>query len=297
MKERLEKYGRVLENEPLKFHTTYKIGGRADFYIEPDTGEHFSELLDELNQSQTPFLVLGKGSNVLVSDDDYHGVVISLSAFRDFHFEEDGTLVAQAGCSLIHLAQEALKHSLSGLEFASGIPGSVGGGLYMNAGAYRSDMAAILKEVQIYKDGKIIWMNREDLDYTYRHSLFQSHKDWIILAGRFGLIRRDAAEIRRLMESRKQRRLSSQPVDKPCAGSVFRNPPGMNAWKIVDDLGFRGKRIGGAKVSEIHSNFIVNDRNARAADVDALIRIIQKEAREKFGVDLITEVERINWHA
>lgn len=293
----LQELGTVFCSESLARHTTYRIGGVADYYVKPKSLSSLLKLIDLVQEKNVPYLILGKGSNVLVGDEPFHGVVISMDDnLSDFSFNGN-ILTAQAGCSLIALSFEAMKRSLSGLEFASGIPGSVGGGLYMNAGAYKSDLSAILQEVLVYRDQKTDWIPARELDYTYRHSAFQNHKDWVILAGRFCLKPARREDIAALMDSRKQRRLSSQPLDKPCAGSVFRNPDGLNAWKVVDELGFRGRRIGGARVSEIHSNFIVNENGrARARDVAELIRQIQQEAREKMGVDLITEVERLNWH-
>lgn len=297
-KEQLAKVGNVKEHEPLSFHTTYKIGGKADFLVEVDTLDNLKKLIALLNENHVDWLVLGNGSNVLIDDCDYHGVVILLKgAFDAFHFEEGHILNAQAGCSMIKLSFEAMNHSLSGLEFASGIPGSIGGGIYMNAGAYRSDLSEILIDVTILRNGKVETLPKADLNFTYRHSLFQKHKDWIILSARFDLKPQEKSQIKALMDSRKQRRLSTQPVSRPSAGSVFRNPHGMNAWQVVDNLGYRGKAIGEARVSEVHSNFIVNEGNASARDVDRLIRMIQKDAWEKLGIRLITEVERINWHA
>lgn len=193
------------------------------------------------------------------------------------------------------LAHEAMKNSFSGLEFASGIPGTLGGAVFMNAGAYKSDISQILKEVYVLKDRSIVVMRAEELEYAYRHSIFQSHRDWIILGARLQLEKGDQKEIRDLMDSRRKRRMSSQPLDKPCAGSMFRNPKDYQAWQLIEEIGMRGTRIGGAMVSEKHANFIVNEDNARAEDVIQLVEVIQKEVRKRFGVELITEVERFNW--
>lgn len=294
----LSAFGEVLEREPMAKHTSYRIGGPADYYVLPADRQKAVELLQYLKKNDIPSLVLGKGSNVLIADRPYHGVVVSLQkACSDFSFEENYILRAGAGCSLISLAYQAMEHRLSGLEFASGIPGTVGGGLYMNAGAYLSDLSEILIDVLVWKDGALEWIPAEQLEYTYRHSLFQKHQDWIILEARFQLRPGDPGEIQKLINRRKERRMSSQPLDKPCAGSVFRNPPGWNAWEIIDRLGLRGLRCGGAQVSAKHTNFIVNDTgNASAEDVNTLICSIQKLAKEHFGIELITEVERINWN-
>lgn len=295
-REDLEVYGGVVENEPLRLHTTYQIGGPADFLIEPDSIQSLSTLIQYLNEENEPWMVLGKGSNVLVSDQPYHGVVISLKeSLSHFEFQGD-VLYAQAGCSLILLAFEAMEHSLCGLEFASGIPGSLGGGLYMNAGAYLSDLSDVLIDVQVLTEDGLKTFRKDELDFTYRHSLFQSNKHWVIVSARLQLRQGNKGAISHLMAARKQRRLNTQPLFYPCAGSVFRNPPGKNAWQIIEELGYRGRRCGGAMVSDKHCNFIINESgSASAADVDTLIRSIQQDARERFGVDLITEVERINW--
>ncbi len=291
----LSQWGDVRTFEPLKKHTTYKIGGEADYYVEPYDLNALQSLIQALENEQIPWMVLGNGSNVLVADRPYHGVIISLKKYFQ-HFRFDGSVLsAQAGCSIIALSREALNRSLSGLEFASGIPGTLGGGIYMNAGAYRSDLAALIESVTVLRNGQIEVVPFEELGFTYRHSVFQQHRDWIILEARLDLRRGKKEDIQALMDSRKQRRLASQPVSRPSAGSVFRNPEGLNAWKIVDDLGYRGVRVGGARVSEVHSNFIINENDASAKDVDTLIRLIQKDAREKMGVDMVIEVERINW--
>lgn len=294
----LSEYAEVSLHEPMKNHTTYRIGGQADYYIKPRTVLDLQPVLGILEREKIPFLVLGKGSNVLISDAPYHGAVINLDDSHDaYSFDDQGILTAQAGCSLILLARQAMLHSLSGLEFAYGIPGSLGGGLYMNAGAYRSDLSEILIDVLVLKKGKLVRMDREELGYSYRRSRFQQHKDWIILEARLQLKPKAQKEIAALMDSRKQRRLNSQPIDKCSAGSVFRNPEGCSAWKVVDDLGFRGVKNGGAMVSEVHSNFIVNTEGfAKAEEVSSLIVAIQRAAKEKFGIELITEIERINWH-
>ncbi len=295
--ERLQAYAEVFVNEPMKKHTTYHIGGNVDYYIMPANSTALMCIIDILKEEQIPYHVMGRGSNVLFGDQPFHGAIINLDkTFNDFYFEPNGILVAQAGCSVINLAVEAMKHSLTGLEFASGIPGSIGGALYMNAGAYKSNMSEIVLDVCVLKNDQICWMDGAQLEFAYRHSIFQMHKDWTILAGRFQLQSRPKAEIRDLMDSRRERRISSQPLDRPCAGSVFRNPEEMPAWKLIDDLGLRGYQIGGAQVSEKHSNFIINANNqATAKDVHALITEITVRAKETYGIDLITEVEHLNW--
>lgn len=294
--QRLESYADIKLNEPMKFHTTYRIGGKVDYFIYPKSDVALMRIVNILNEEEIPYFVLGRGSNVLFSDEDFHGAIINLDKnLNDCYFEPNGIVVAQAGCSIIRLANEAMKHGLSGLEFASGIPGSVGGALYMNAGAYKSDVSQILIDVCVLKDNKLEWIPKEELDYAYRHSIFQKNRDWTIVAARFQLKEKNKEEILELMNSRKERRISSQPLDRPCAGSTFRNPDTMPAWKIIDELGYRGLVRGGAQVSEKHSNFIVNIEDAKASDVYSLICDIKNKAKEVYDIDLITEVEFLNW--
>ncbi|MCF0107124.1 MAG: UDP-N-acetylmuramate dehydrogenase [Holdemanella sp.] len=294
---KLKIYGEVLEKEPMKKHTTYRIGGEVDYYIYPKNITELGRIIEILKEAKVPYYITGRGSNLLWTDHPFPGAIINMDrSINDYYFEEDGTVIAYAGCSIINLAIEAGKHSFTGLEFASGIPGSVGGGIYMNAGAYKSDLSNVLESVLVLDGEHIHWIRKEDLDFGYRHSIFQKHKDWTILAGKFKLEKGDAQEIRDLMESRHARRVDAQPLDKPCAGSVFRNPESIPAWKLVEQLGYRGKRIGGAQVSKKHCNFIVNENgDATAEDVWTLITSIQKDAKEKYDIDLITEVEKFNW--
>lgn len=297
IKQRLETYANVLENESMKKHTTFRIGGEVDYYIYPKSLLAFMQIIEILEEEKIPFYVVGRGSNILCDDGHFHGAIINLDkTLNDFYFEESGMLVAQAGCSLINLSVEAMKRSLTGLEFASGIPGSVGGSLYMNAGAYNSNLSNLLIDVCVYRDHKVEWISKDELDYGYRHSLFQSHKDWIILAGRFQLEKSDSKEIAKLMESRRNRRMTAQPLDKPCAGSIFRNPESIPAWQLIEKMGLRGYRIGGASVSLKHCNFIVNEnKDASAQDIRDLIKLIQTKAKEEYQIDLITELEQLNW--
>lgn len=296
LEQRLSVYGKVLTNESMKKHTTYRIGGTVDYYIYPKNEIALMRVLSILQEEKIPYYTLGRGSNLLCSDGHFHGAIINLDMSLNDYFFEGNMLLAQAGCSIINLSVEAMKRGLSGLEFASGIPGSLGGGLYMNAGAYRSDLAGILRRVCVLKDQEIQWMDPEQLDYGYRHSLFQSQKEWIILGALFELEPGDKKDIQDLMQQRQKRRMDAQPLDKPCAGSVFRNPESIPAWKLIENLGLRGHKIGGAMVSLKHCNFIVNeDNNATCQDVLDLIELIQKRAKEEYDIDLITEVERLRW--
>lgn len=293
---RLRAYGDVECDVPLSKKTTFRIGGNCKYFIYPKSELSLMRILDLLKKHQIDVRIFGKGSNILCSDDQYEGAIINLDRyFTDAFFEENGTVLVQAGYSTVLLAHEAMKNALSGLEFASGIPGTIGGALFMNAGAYKSDFSKILKEVYVLKDDCICTIPMEDLHYSYRHSDFQTHRDWIILGARLQLIPGDQKAIRDLMDSRRKRRMDSQPLDKPCAGSMFRNPKDHQAWELIERIGYRGKQIGGAMVSSKHANFIVNEQDATASDVMALVEQIQQEVKTQFDVDLMTEVEKFNW--
>lgn len=294
MLEQLKKVAAVETGVPLSSMTTLRIGGKAKYVAYPDDSVSLDSLIRIIRKNHLPFKLIGKGSNLLCSDKDYDGVIIRLEKFNDFYIV-DTSVVAQAGCSIIAVAYAAMKAGLSGLEFASGIPGSVGGVTFMNAGAYRSSMSDVIDSVFVYRDGKFEWVPKGKCGFGYRTSVFQSHPDWIVIAIRLNLEKRDPDEIRALMDSRRERRMASQPLDRPSAGSVFRNPADVPAWKLIEGIGYRGHRIGDAQVSEKHVNFIVNDGHARAEDFLALTEEIQKLVKEKYGISLHMEVEKFNW--
>ena len=297
IEELLETYGDLELDAPLSKHTTYRIGGRTKYLIYPKSELSLIRILEVCKVQSLPYKVFGKGSNLLCSDDYYEGVVICLDRyFSEFSFEENGTCIAQAGVSLIMLSNSAMKESLSGLEFASGIPATLGGAVVMNAGAYRSDMASIVERVYVLRENECVWIEKGDLNYGYRHSLFLQHPEWVVLGVELKLQHGDQKEIRDLIDSRRQRRRDSQPLEKPSAGSVFRNPNNHQAWELIDKCGLRGKCIGGAKVSEKHANFIVNEKNATAEDVEQLVLLVQNTVFEKYGVHLKMEVEKFNWN-
>ncbi len=289
-------YADVEQDASLKTKTTFRIGGLCHYYLYPKSWFGFMEIMKICKANQLPVKVLGKGSNVLCSDEYYDGVIINFDRYLNNYYFDEQQVIVEAGCSIILLAMEASKRSLSGLEFASGIPATVGGCLFMNAGAYKSSMSDIVESVYVYKDEKIEEMKVEQLEYAYRSSIFQKHLDWVILGAKMNLVPGDMIAIRELMQTRKERRMASQPLDKPSAGSVFRNPDSKAAWQLIQDAGLRGKMIGGAKVSEKHANFIVNEKEAKAQDVLALIELIKKEVKQQFDVELHAEVEKFNWN-
>ena len=292
----LQQYGSADCNVPFSAMTTLRIGGNARYVFYPDSDVALDAVIRMLNERNVSYKMLGKGSDLLCSDDDYDGVVIRLDRhFNDMYFDGCDVTV-QAGASLIALAVAAMQRGLSGMEFASGIPGTVGGAVYMNAGAYKSCMGDIVREIFVYRDSRLEWIPADICGFAYRSSIFQEHPDWIILAVKITLCEKDKAEIEHLMEDRRKRRFASQPLEFPSCGSVFRNPEGRNAWELIDGIGYRGKRIGDAEVSTKHCNFIVNRGHATANDYITLVREIQDEVRKKYGIELHTEMEMFNWH-
>ena len=292
---KLANYGTIDIDKSLSEMTTLRIGGKARLVIYPETDISIDPIIDLLKEYNFPYKVIGKGSDLLCSDDDYEGAIIRLDKHFNNVYFEDNEIVAQGGASIISLSIEAMKHGLSGLEFASGIPGTIGGAIYMNAGAYKSSISEVLSEVFVYHDGAFSWMKKEECEFGYRSSCFQKHPDWIILGAKLILKEGNSKEIAKLMEDRRERRMATQPLDAPSCGSVFRNPENYNAWELIEGIGYRGKTLGGAKVSEKHCNFILNDNNASANDYLSLVRDIQVKVKEKYNVDLETEMEMFNW--
>ena len=291
----LEAYGDVVENEEMRFHTTFRIGGKVRYSFYPFDLKGLKEGIKYLNNTNMPYKIVGKGSNLLWCDEDVEMVVIYLDRHLN-HYEFKDTMVeVEAGASIIGLAMQAKNASLSNLEFASGIPGSVGGCLYMNAGAYKMSMSDIVSEVLVLKDDEYVWMSNQDLEFGYRTSIFKKHPEWIIVKARMNLIPKDSNEIAEVMNSRRERRFATQPLDKPSAGSTFKNPEEKPAWQCIEECGLRGKRVGGAMISDKHCNFIVNIENATSKDVKDLINLVQKEVKDKFNIDLKTEVEEYTW--
>lgn len=293
--EEISKIAECDKNMPLSAMTTLRIGGYAKYVCYPDSDVALDAIIRLTKKYNIAYKMIGKGSDLLCSDDDYDGLIIRLDRYFNSIYFADNEVTVQAGCSTIALAVKAMKNGLSGLEFASGIPGTVGGAIFMNAGAYRSSMSEVVLEVFIYRNGKLEWIANEECGFGYRSSIFQDHLDWIILAARLRLVPADAKEIESLMKNRKERRLASQPLEYPSCGSVFRNPDGKNAWELIDGIGYRGKMIGDACVSEKHCNFIVNKGHARADDYLQLVHEIQEKVKDKYNVELKTEMEMFNW--
>lgn len=291
----LNSLGNVKENVSIKTITSFKIGGISKFVFYPNSINSLKESIIFLNDNNVDFKVWGMGSNILASDNDYDGVIIKLDQMLNNLQIDENIVTVDAGVSLIALAYKTCLLGLSGFEYATGIPGSVGGALYMNAGAYKHDTYEILNRVYVLKNNDFVWMNKDEIQFSYRHTSFCENKDWIILKAEFILKKGDISEIERIVNDRKQRRTQSQPLNYPSAGSVFRNPTNISAWQVIDDIGLRGKQIGGAMFSTIHSNFIINVDHAKSNDVYELIQLAIRLSKEKLNIDLVPEVEFFNW--
>lgn len=287
--------GKVIENEPMYKHTTYKVGGSAKIFVKAKDIDSLIQTLKYCRDHDIKRMVIGNGSDLLFSDKEYDGVIISMKSFDDVKMN-GSTIVAQAGVSMIALAYSSAKAGLSGFEFMGGIPGDMGGGIFMNAGAYKYCMADVFKCARVLDDElNVITLSKEDMEFSYRHSVLQKHPNWIILDATFEMTAKDPGEIRKVLDKRKERRMSTQPWNFACAGSVFRNPDEKPAWRYIDEAGLRGYEIGGAQVSPKHSNFIVNNGYASAKDILDLIRLVEKTVYEKFEVKLHKEVILVNW--
>ena len=278
-------------HEPMKKHTTFRIGGPADYYLCPHSIEELQKILQICKEKKIEFFILGNGSNLLVSDKGYRGAVIQLwKNFSDID-RKGTTIIVKAGALLSKVAAEALEESLTGMEFASGIPGTMGGAVMMNAGAYGGEMKDIIREVTVLtREGELLTLSKEEMNFGYRTSVVKE-KGYVVISAELQLRKGDREEIRKVMDELKERRVTKQPLDMPSAGSTFKRPEGYFAGKLIMDAGLRGFSVGGAQISEKHCGFVVNKGDATAADVLGLIGEVQKRVQEKFGVALEPEVK------
>lgn len=277
--------------EPMKNHTTTKVGGPCDCLVEPTSIDEIQKILEYAKENDIQYYVIGNGSNLLVKDEGIDALIIKISnKFSDYEVN-DNYIKVYAGCSVPKLAQVAKQNSLSGLEFACGIPGSVGGAIRMNAGAYGSEMINVVNKIgYLDEDGKIVEISNEEAQFTYRHSMFVEHPEYVILYGIYKLENGNIEEISAKMEENMKSRREKQPLEYPNFGSVFKRPEGYFVGKLVDDAGLKGYAIGGAQVSQKHSGFIVNKGNATCKDILDLIEYVKKTVYEKFNVMLQEEV-------
>lgn len=296
--QKAEEYGcKVLTDENLSEHTTFKIGGPCKAFISVNGSECLNDLLAIADSENYPYFVLGKGSNLLFDDKGFNGVIFHLGAdFSNISLIDDTTIRADAGCSLINVCRFAYENGLGGLEFAFGIPGSVGGAVYMNAGAYGGEIKDVLVSAKAINKGQITGINVNDMDLSYRHSIFQEN-DFIITEAVFKLVKKDKSEIKAQMDDYLNRRKSKQPLEYPNGGSTFKRPTGQFAGKLIEDSGLRGFSVGNAEVSDKHCGFVINKGNATFEDVTMLIEKVQKTVKEKTGFFLECEVEIVRYNS
>lgn len=297
MIKQLEKYGTVIEHASLKNCNTYHIDSKAKILVSPNSIKDLISIIKIIKDNKEKYFVLGRGSNIVLNDREYDGVVILLNKLNGVEIHPDKNMVyAEAGVNLAKLAMDTINASLTGLEFATGIPGSVGGSIYGNAGAYNSCILDYVQSVTVldeFLNVKII--EHEDITYGYRTSMFKENKKYIILAAKFFLKLGDKENSLEMVEDRRRRRIESQPLEYPSAGSVFRNPEGDFAGRLIEECGLKGYAIGGAEVSEKHANFVINKNKASGQDIHDLINYIHDTVYQKTSVDLHIEQEFIDW--
>ena len=285
--------GKVLTEEPMKKHTTFRVGGPADLFVMPSSEAEVKAAVAICDEENVPYYIVGNGSNLLVSDKGYRGVIIQLYKEMSGIRVEDNVIYAQAGASLAKIANTALESSLTGFEFAAGIPGTIGGACVMNAGAYGGEMKDVLLEVRVMtSDGDIIVLPKEKLELGYRTSVI-AKEGYIVLEAAIELRPGEQESIRTYMDELREKRTSKQPLEYPSAGSTFKRPEGYFAGKLIQDAGLRGFRVGGAQVSEKHCGFVINAQDATAADIVSLMEQAAGKVREQFGVVLEPEVKKL----
>lgn len=284
---------KILRDEPMKSHTTFRVGGPADYFVIPEGETQLRDIVLLCRKERMPYYVLGNGSNLLVGDKGFRGVVIQI--FKDMNqITVDGdVLTAQAGASLAMVANAALEHGLTGFEFAAGIPGTLGGASVMNAGAYGGELKDVLVSAKVLtKEGEIRTLSNEELELGYRRSIIPE-KGYIVVEASLRLSPGDKGEIKARMDELRDRRISKQPLEYPSAGSTFKRPEGYFAGKLIQDAGLKGFTVGGAQISDKHSGFVINKGDATAADIRELICQVSRKVKEVCGVELEPEVKQI----
>lgn len=281
--------GEVRVREPMARHTTFRIGGPADLYVTCDTLADLAETLRSCDEYEVPWTVVGKGSNLLVADGGYRGAVVVLGKEFKAHTVQEDSIKAGAACILAYVVRDAFSRGLAGLEFAVGIPGTLGGAIAMNAGSRGTWMDSVVESVTLFVPGSGLERVRgSNVSWAYRDSGLTSRG--VIVEGVLKLVESDKERIRAEMEGSLARRKRTQPLSALCAGSVFRNPEGESAGRLVEAAGLKGTRLGGARISDVHANFIVNDGGATAADVAGLMQKIQMVVRDRNGIELVPEI-------
>lgn len=283
----------VHTDEPMSRHTTFRIGGNADYFVKPGNADEVAAVIVVCREYNIPYFILGNGSNLLVSDDGYRGMIINIMDNMNSVTVDGRIITAQAGAMLVRVSVMARDNALTGLEFASGIPGTIGGAVYMNAGAYGGEMKNVVKTVRAIDEyGRIYELDSEKMDFSYRHSIVEERK-LIVLEVTLELEHGSREAIDDRMKELAEARRSKQPLEYPSAGSTFKRPEGYFAGKLIMDAGLRGYSVGGAQVAEKHCGFVINKGGATASDVVELIRDVQHDVDDKFGVTLEPEVKML----
>ena len=289
----LKKHGDYRTDLSFKELTTIKMGGLIPHFVQPYNVEELIDIYNYLKENNIDYKLIGNGSNIICGDKEYNGVVISLKHFDDYSISDD-ILTVQAGVLAPYLAQILADEGLSGFEFASGIPGTIGGLIYMNAGAYKRETKDILEEVTYLDDGVVKTVNAKDLEFGYRTSCFHNNSKQIIIGAKFKLKHSNRESIIELMEDRFKRRKQTQPLDKFSAGSCFRNGDDFYVWKLIDEIGYRGLKVNDVEISSKHPNFIINNGNGKAADFIEIMNLVKEKIKKEYNIDLIEEVEIFN---
>lgn len=283
----------IIQNEPMSKHTTFQVGGNAEIFAKPQDIEAFTSILHLAKQENIPVTIIGRGSNLLVSDNGISGIVICTCGLNNISVKGN-RIIADAGVSMAQLANTAYSAGLSGLEFAAGIPGTVGGGVFMNAGAYDGQISdTVVNSVFIDGDGNSHVITNDEHNFSYRTSVFKQHSDWVIIQTEFILKPHDKQAIKDKMDDFAQRRRDKQPLNYPSAGSTFKRPEGYFAGKLIEDAGLKGASVGSAMVSEKHAGFVINTGNATSKDISNLICHIKQTVKAQFNVELECEVRMI----
>ena len=284
---------RVYKEEPMKKHTTFRVGGNADYFVMPQNASEIKAIIELCKEEDIPYYILGNGSNLLVSDAGYRGVIIQI--YKEMNQIEvvGECLKVQAGALLSRVGTVALENELAGFEFAAGIPGTVGGAVVMNAGAYGGEMKDIIVNATVLtQEGEILTLNKEELELGYRTSVIAKN-GYIVLGAEYQLQKGEKEAIRARMDELKTQRVTKQPLEYPSAGSTFKRPEGHFAGKLIQDAGLRGFQVGGAQVSEKHCGFVINKDQATAADIKELMRQVAEKVMQEFGVELEAEVKTL----
>ncbi len=283
-----------LKDELLSKHTTYKVGGPCSYMVFPKNVDELKKIVEIIKDNKMKYMILGNGSNVIFSSKKYEGTIINLKYLKDYKIERN-KLTAYSGASLPQIALFTVNNGYKGLDFAVGFPASVGGAVFMNAGCYGSEMSDVILDVTYLDENLNMHTIKNDkCKFSYRNSIFKQNKKMIIVSCTIKLTK-TKEDLKQLIDERMKKRIQTQPLEKPSAGSVFKNPEGTSAGKLIEDAGLKGKQIGGAKVSEKHANFIINEENATGEDIKKLVKYVSDEVEEKYNIRLETEQEFINF--